>query len=102
MPIQHLLRLAATGASLPGFHIFLERGGMMYLSWCLVPCPLQEEYLAPRTGHLGHVACSNFPGPNLLRAPNDAAGNRIVVSLRVAAQSMAARLAVGAWDSAGL
>lgn len=28
-----------------------------------------------------HVACSNFPGPDLFLAPNDAAGNRIVASL---------------------
>lgn len=27
------------------------------------------------------MACSNFPGSNLLLAPNDAAGNRIVASL---------------------
>lgn len=27
------------------------------------------------------MACSNFPGPNLFLAPNDAAGNRIVASL---------------------
>lgn len=47
------------------------------------PSPLQEKHLALRTGHPDHVACSNFPGPNLLLAPNDAAGNRIVASLWV-------------------
>lgn len=60
------------------------------------PLPFQEEHLALRTGHADHVACSNFPGPNLLPAPNDAAGNRIVASFWVAAQTMAARLAIGA------
>lgn len=69
---------------------------LCFLSWCLAPCPLQEEYLALRTGHTDHVACSNFSGPNLLPAPNDAASNRIVASLWVAARTMAARLVTGA------
>jgi hypothetical protein len=60
------------------------------------PSPLQEKHLALRTGRPDHVACSNFPGPNLLLAPNDAAGNRIVASLWTAAQTMAARLLIGA------
>lgn len=60
------------------------------------PSPLQEKHLALRTGCPNHVACSNFPGPNLLLAPNDAAGNRIVVYLWAAAQTMAARLVIDA------
>lgn len=88
-----------TGTSLPcirasGNEMRLMR--VRFLSWYLVPSPLQEKHLALRTGHPNHVACSNFPGPNLCPAPNDAAGNRIEASLWAAAQTMAARLAVGA------
>lgn len=42
--------------------------GMMRLcslTWFLVSFPLQEKRLPLRTRHPDHVACSNFPGPNL-------------------------------------
>lgn len=62
----------------------IEPTNQKFLSFLLpVPgsLPRLRGALGFEVGTPNHVACSNFPGSNLLLAPNDAAGNRIVTSL---------------------